>query len=152
MKIQYKVRNFRLKAEIRWSLKRRGEFRWSLRRGRRDPLVTQADLSCVFSARRTTSQKGSPPQKKDMCELCSDCIPTTHNHRCRRIKILIVLYLRVFLCLSSGAICDTIHLYSINRKSLDECTVWLSSFLNKLLTPFRLFNAKIWFICESLYL
>ena len=38
----------------------------------RDSLVTQANLSappCVFSGYRTTSQKGSPPQKKDMCEL-----------------------------------------------------------------------------------
>ena len=41
---------------------------------------------CVFSGCCTTSQKGSLPQKKDMCKL-SDCIPIIHNRHCRRIKI-----------------------------------------------------------------
>ena len=38
----------------------------------RDPLVTQGNLSapsCVFSGSRSYTYKGSPPQKKDMCEL-----------------------------------------------------------------------------------
>ena len=33
------------------------------------PLVTPENLSPVFSGRRTTSRKGSLPQKKNMCEL-----------------------------------------------------------------------------------
>ena len=41
---------------------------------------------CVFSSCHITSQKGSPPQKKNVQTL-SDCIPTIHNRRCRRIKI-----------------------------------------------------------------
>ena len=46
--------------------------------------------SCVFSGCCTTSQKGAPPQKKDV-RILSDCIPTTQNRRRRRIKIWIIL-------------------------------------------------------------
>ena len=35
----------------------------------RCPLSTPVSYSCVFSGRRTTSQKGSLSQKKDMCKL-----------------------------------------------------------------------------------
>ena len=73
----------------------------------RDTLVTQADLSAphprVFLGRRTTLQEGSPPQKKDMCELSLTSSPSKNKN-----INYIFIYLRVFRCLSSGMICDKI--------------------------------------------
>ena len=50
----------------------------------RDPLVTQADLS------PPPSQKGSPPRKKDMCEISLTVFLHTHNRRRRRIETWII--------------------------------------------------------------
>ena len=68
---QYMVCKFGMKAEIRWSLKRRGEICWSLKRKERHVGLSSRPVSSpwVFSGYSTTSQKGSPPQMKDMCEL-----------------------------------------------------------------------------------
>ena len=116
LKKQYRVCNFGLKAEIRWSLKRRGRSAGLSSEGR-DPLVTQADRSappCVFSGRRNTSQKESLPQKKDMWELSLwlyfyyTLLLSSKNKNISYI----FKYLRVLRCLSSGAI---YYIWSINR-------------------------------------
>ena len=96
---EYKVCNFGLKAEIRCSYERMGEVRWSLKRGGTPAGHSSRPVtsSRVFSGRCTTSQKGSPPQKKDMCELSlSDCIPTAHTLPSKNTNMnYMVIYLRV---------------------------------------------------------
>ena len=75
--------------EIRWSLKRKGRSAGLSSEGR-EPLITQEDLSappCVFSGHRSTLQKGSPPQKKDMCELSLTVFLLHSKRRRRRIKV-----------------------------------------------------------------
>ena len=59
-KRRYKVCNFGLKAEIQWSRKRRGEVHWSLKRREKPAGHSSRPVSssCVFSGRRTNSQKG----------------------------------------------------------------------------------------------
>ena len=58
----------------------------------RDLRVTQANISCVFSGRRSNTHKGSPPQKKDMCEL-SLTVFLLHTRRRRRIKYKLYFYI-----------------------------------------------------------
>ena len=54
--------------------------------------------------------KRVPATEEVYVRTLSDCIPTTHNRRRRRIKICyIFIYLRVFRCLSSGSICDIMY-------------------------------------------
>ena len=67
---QYKVCNFEqgrypLVAQVK------GEIRWSLKQRQRPTGQSSRPVSstCVFSGHCTISQKGSLPQKKDMCEL-----------------------------------------------------------------------------------
>ena len=78
---------------------------------RRDLRVTQTNMSCVFSGRRSNTHKGSPLQKKDMRELSlslSDCIPTSHTSLSKNENInYMFIYLRVLRCLSSGPKYDT---------------------------------------------
>ena len=109
MKRQYKVCNFELKAEVRWSLKRRGRSASFSSEGR-DPLVTQADLStplCVFSSRCTTSQK-NPRHRRKICanSLWMYSYYTQSSPSKNENRNYIFIYLRVFRCLSSGTICD----------------------------------------------
>ena len=52
-----------------WGGSLSSEWGGSLSSEGRDLRVIQANMSCVFSGRLTTSQKGSPPQKNDMCKL-----------------------------------------------------------------------------------
>ena len=102
----YKVSHFRTEGEIQWSLKRRGEVCWSLKRRERPaghssrPVIS----SCVFSGRRTTSQKGSPRYVRTL----SNCIPTLHASPSKNKNIdYMVIYLRVLRCLSCGSIYAT---------------------------------------------
>ena len=83
LKRQYKISNFGLKAEIRWSL----------------------SSTCVFSGRRTTSQKVSPLQKKDMCELSLTASYNTQSSPSKNKKVnYIFIYLQVWRRFSSGSI------------------------------------------------
>ena len=95
------------RGEICWLLKWMGEVRWSLEQRERPtgPSSRPVSSSCVFCGPRTTSQKGSPPQKKDMCKI-SDCIPTYTQSSLSKNKDInyIFIYLRVFRCSSSGAV------------------------------------------------
>ena len=76
------------------------------------PLVSQANLSaslCVFSCRRTPSQKGSQPQKKDMCKLYLLYFYNTQSSPSKNKNInYIFMHLRVLRCLSSGSIYDRV--------------------------------------------
>ena len=117
LKRQYKVCNFGLTAEIRWTLKQRRRSAGLSSEGG-DPLITQADLSAplgVFSSRRTTSQKGFPPQKNDMCELSLSLWLYSYYTQSSPSKNkninYIFIYIRVLRCLSSGPICKTYLLY-----------------------------------------
>ena len=89
LKRQYKVCNFLLKAEIRWSLKRKGRYAGLSSEGR-DTLVTQADLSappvCVLQPSHYFTKRVPSTEEKHARTL-SDCIPTTNNRRRRRIRI-----------------------------------------------------------------
>ena len=106
---QYKVCNFGMKTEIQWSLKRCGEVHWSLRQGERPAGYSSIPVSssCVFSSRHTISQKGSPPQKKDMCELYSYYTQSSPSKN--KYINYIFIYLLVFRYLSSGQ-CSTVLL------------------------------------------
>ena len=86
----------------------------------RDVRVTQSNMSCVFSGRRTTSQIGSPPQKKWVKSFwvysyCTQSSPSKNKN-----INYIFIYLRFFGCLSSGAICD-----SSNEDDVDASIQWL---------------------------
>ena len=109
---QYMISNFGLKAEICWLQQAKRDPLVTQAKGKdplvsqtkgRDPLVTQENL-CVFSSRRTTSQKGSLPQKKDMCELSLHSYFTQTSLSKNKNINYIFIYLRVFCCLSSSAI------------------------------------------------
>ena len=87
----------------------------------RGPLVTLADLSAspsVFSGRRTTLQKGSPPQKKDICKLYSYFTQTLPSEN-KNINYILT-YLRLSRCLSSGTICDSETL-TPSAKKYSQC-------------------------------
>ena len=102
---QYKACNFALKAEIRWSLKRKERLSGHSSR--------PVSFLCVFSGHRTTSQKGSSTQKKDMCELSwlySYYIESSMSKN-KKNKNFIFLCQGVFCCLSCGAICVAISKY-----------------------------------------
>ena len=95
LKRQNKFCKFGLKGEVQWSLKWRRKLRWSIKR-REIPTGHSSgpiSSSCLFFGRRTTSQKGSPSQKKDIYELFPTLFLHTHNRR--RIKIEI-LYLYIY--------------------------------------------------------
>ena len=119
---KYKVCNFGLKAEIQWSLKRRGEVRRSLKRRERPaghwsiPVIS----SSVFSGRRTSSQKG-PRYKRKICanSLWLYSYYTQSSPSKNKNMNYIFINLRVLRCLSSGAICD-IH---------SQLHIWSSCFL-----------------------
>ena len=73
---------------INWSLKRRVR-----PAGHSNRLVSSP---CVFSGRWTTSQKGSPPQKKDTCELSLTAFYNTQSTSSKNKNINdIFIYLRV---------------------------------------------------------
>ena len=115
LKREYKVCNFGLKVEIRWSLKRRGEGCWSLKR-RRDPLVTQADLSGprVRSPAVALFHKKGLRHRRKICAnsswLYSYDIQSSPS-KSKNINYMFI-YLGVHHCLSSGAICDSINIMS----------------------------------------
>ena len=62
-----------------WSLKRRGETRWSLKQ-------TYQLLLCVLRTSHYFTER-VPATEERYVRTLSDCIPTTHNRRRRRIKI-----------------------------------------------------------------
>ena len=109
---QYRVCNFGLMAEIQWSFKRSGEVRWSLKWGR-DLLVTQADLSAlrVCSPVVALLHKMGPRHRRKICANSLwiyfydiQSLPSKNKN----INYM-VIYLRVFSCLSSGAIWDRLN-------------------------------------------
>ena len=101
----------------------------------RDPLVIHANLSAppyVFSGRSAHTHKGSPPQKKDMCELSlwlysyfTQTSPSKNKN-----TNYIFIYLRVLRCLSSGTICDR------SMKLLGRIELTYPSFANLLVNHF----------------
>ena len=80
------------KAEIQWSRKRKGET-WQL-------------LVCVLRPSHYFTKR-VPATDERYVRTLSDCIPTTHNRRCRRIKnrLFVVCPAVRYALLSSGEIC-----------------------------------------------
>ena len=105
---EYKVCNFGLKAEIQWSLKRRGrgslvsqakgENHWSLKQ-------TCQLLVCVLRLSHYFTKRVLATEERYM-RILSDCIPTYTQSSPSKNKNInyIFIYLRVFRCLSSGSI------------------------------------------------
>ena len=145
LKRQYKVCKFGLKAEIRWSLKRRRDIRWSLKRSGRDPVsaqvkvgrsasllsegrdlrVTQASMSRVFSGRCTTSQKRVPTTEERHVWTLFDCISTSHERHRWRIKIWIIfLYIYESLIVCPAVQYATIYLSSLLSQKGGNSCIW----------------------------
>ena len=106
---EYTVCNFELKEEIQWFLKRSGEVCWSHKRRERPTGHSSRPVSssCVFSDRRTTSQKG-PRSRRKICANSLWQYPYyTQSSPSKNENVnYIFVYLQVFRCLSCGSIYD----------------------------------------------
>ena len=135
LKRKQKVCNLELKVEIRWSLKRRGKVRWSLKQrgevrwslNRKETRCLSSrpvSFSCVFSGRRTISQKGSQHRRKIGANSLWLYSYYTQSSPSKNKNInYICIYLRVFRCVSSGAIYTWNYIVMICfRKELRELT------------------------------
>ena len=128
LKRQYKVRNFGLKAEIRWSLKRRGRST-GLSSEERDLLVTQADLSAprVCSPAVALLPKNGPRNRRKICMTSLGLYSYYTQPSLSKNKNMhyIFIYLRVLRCLSSASIYGTTPrialLYPWNVPYYAEC-------------------------------
>ena len=118
---QYKVCNFGLKAEIRWSLKWRGRSAGLSSEGR-DSLVTQANLSVprVCSPSVALLHKKDPRPRRKICAnslgLCSYYTQSSPSKN--KNMIYIFIYLRVLRCLSCDAIYDIYDLVPVPAEFL----------------------------------
>ena len=74
-----------------------GEGSTGLSSEERDLWVTQANMSCMFSGRRSNTHKGSPSQKKNMCELSLTVFNWNHfEMRLLNLRINFFYLLRPF--------------------------------------------------------
>ena len=94
-----------MKDETCWPLKQRG-------RSTGHSSKSVSSPPCMFYGCHTTSQKGSSPQMK----ICANSLwlysyfTQTSPSKNKNINYIFI-YLQVFPCLSSGAICDRIFIY-----------------------------------------